>query len=1824
MADIVKEIQSLGGEIDSLRKKISDYDKQISNSGKSVANIERLFASYKGLDASVMSVKELAKATKELTNGYNSLTAARDGYVGKESATLELIQKLAEQNKVLAAAQREALRYGDQQGATEIYQQHVANSQAIRQYQTELDNTRGELEALEEQTNKVSKASDNFALISQAAKKANSTKDIAELVGLYKQEVTEVKGINEQIQDYSQKYKAALAAVKGGKLTPEQMDEKTMELEGYKNKLDELSNAYSVAAQRARIFANAAGENTAGIPQMEVVPMELKPKQVEFPDVDSKMKSLTASTQEASLSLDDIIKKGVKLGGLTFGVKQVMDFGRQVMAVRGEFQQLEVAFSTLLGSEQKAQKLMQQLTKTAATTPFDLQSVSKGAKQLLAYGTAAEDVNDILIHLGDIAAGLSQPLDALVYLYGTTMVQGKMMTMDLRQFQNRGIPIAEQLAKQFGVAKSEVQGLVSSGRVTAEEFHKAIMAMSSDGGKFGGLMAAQSKTISGQISNIQDSISMMFNEIGKSSEGGINAMLGGVSTLVENYETVGKVLLSLVATYGVYKAALIAVAAIEKARFATAMYNLTSDSASISTKTFLTKAIWGQVKAQLALVKAQMLSPASLITAGIVAMGVAIWGVCKALDTQERAQNKVNKANENAKKKIDSTKSDADAAISTIQSETATTYEKAAAYEKLKQIMPSLTEQYTMQQIAAMGATEAQKAEAKALEDLTFQIKENQIAAAKQRLNTLKQSRDYAMQQGQPTFGYNADIKTQEETIAKLQAELDEMKRLKEQAEFDLQPKEIKIAKFVSDKEGYEAQLEELQQQADTLLAAAKAKWEENQKNMPSFNLLSYGTNDFDVAVGQDPTAVVGANYTLLISNIKTLQGQIESTQGKINAINGATSSNVSKTVSEIIAAENTLEKARKKYASNMSEQNKKDLETAESNLKTKTDLYLKATGQQWQATKDLNKKILQEEEKLARERESILSRETSKRHQATMQYNNKLADISKEEKEWKEQNPNRELPSYFNDKKKVIYLEYTTNLKQLDEEFNDWIEGIQRETVQIQTDVEISQLERAIDLADDYNTKLEKREEINKKQIATKNAELDLEKEQTAKEKFGEKTIEKYNQLKGGKISQDALSDDEKVVFAQLERFYTEFENKRNAIIGQMEQEDANEQFNEDLQRFEEYAQGMLDAEQQYQEQLKAIRERYGLAEDVDVENSKDKRVQADVQAAQTERTRAQEIVKRDTGIQDSEIVTELAELGGKVAGKAMEEVRKIYDDFISDVNAEIQAIEKIQTTGKDAETLKSEAEMQLQTTQAQIASGTNEQGEVLSEAQKVELLKKELLLKQEIAAYDSLIESGATNGIALEERKGNLIKVRSKAEVIASNAAFNSLTKQEKQTIKQQSRIKGYTQSLSAVKEAADSIADAFGGSLSKGAKKALGAMSDIADFGMSTISSIESLTKGTMQGMEMSAYMASESISTVEKASVVLTIISMVIQAVMKIVEIASQFTKSAQLQNSIDDHLAKVDELQKRQQLIESQYATSQGSEYYRGLVKAGNEYKDIIKETQEALKEAEELYNLNLSKYGADSDKTKDAKAQWEDIKQQNQDNVNAEIEHWRSLMEEISGISLDSFAENLADALIEGFAQGKEGIDDVWEDTMDDLLRTMMRNQLAIALKDQFKDAFTSLENATKNDGVLSEDEMNAFMNNLERGKETAEQIASAYYDAMSGAGLLEDADAEGSQGFGQMTQDQADTLTARFTAVQIEMANVSATTQAMAGVVSLVGEDVKLGVAGIQSLLYNSNIALQMAQDQLDQMQIIADNTAMLAETNTRLKAIETNTGKL
>ena len=266
-------------------------------------------------------------------------------------------------------------------------------------------------------------------------------------------------------------------------------------------------------------------------------------------------RSLGESANAELQSMDGFMAKAAQTAAGLFAVDKIKDFVSQLALVRGEYQQLEVAFETMLGSKSKADALMGQLIDTAATTPFEMSEVAEASKMLLAYGMEGDKVNETLIRLGDIAAGLSMPLKDLAFLYGTTMVQGRLYTQDLNQFLGRGIPLADELAKQFGKNKSEVKKLVEEGKIGFPEVQKAIEALTGEGSKFGGLMEAQSKTISGQISNIEDAWEQMFNEIGKSQEGNISGALDITGKLIENWKTIGKVLLYVISIYGAYRAA---------------------------------------------------------------------------------------------------------------------------------------------------------------------------------------------------------------------------------------------------------------------------------------------------------------------------------------------------------------------------------------------------------------------------------------------------------------------------------------------------------------------------------------------------------------------------------------------------------------------------------------------------------------------------------------------------------------------------------------------------------------------------------------------------------------------------------------------------------------------------------------------------------------------------------------------------------------------------------------------------------------------------------------------------------------------------------------------------------------------------------------------------------------------------------------------------------------------------------------------------------------------------------------------------------------------
>lgn len=279
----------------------------------------------------------------------------------------------------------------------------------------------------------------------------------------------------------------------------------------------------------------------------------------------SLFQSIGATAEKEGSRIDSIFRKLTIAAAGFFTAQQALEYANKIATVRGEYQQLEVAFNTMLGSKAKADALMDKVIDTAAKTPFDLQGVASGAKQLLAYGVASEDVTNRLVQLGNIAAGLSIPLNDIVYLYGTTMVQGRLFTQDVRQFMGRGIPLVKELSKELGKTEEEINAMVTAGKIGFPEVQKVLDNLTGSGGMFYNLMEEQSKTISGKISNLEDGISVMFNNIGKSSEGIINSVLDSAATVVENYEEIGATIQELIVTYGAYKAAVMTVAATKQA-----------------------------------------------------------------------------------------------------------------------------------------------------------------------------------------------------------------------------------------------------------------------------------------------------------------------------------------------------------------------------------------------------------------------------------------------------------------------------------------------------------------------------------------------------------------------------------------------------------------------------------------------------------------------------------------------------------------------------------------------------------------------------------------------------------------------------------------------------------------------------------------------------------------------------------------------------------------------------------------------------------------------------------------------------------------------------------------------------------------------------------------------------------------------------------------------------------------------------------------------------------------------------------------------------------
>lgn len=446
----------------------------------------------------------------------------------------------------------------------------------------------------------------------------------------------------------------------------------------------------------------------------------------------------TNNADEIVKSLTDSLKRtAAEIGGLV----AIKRFGSDVIEATGKMQQLQVALSTILQDKSKADQLIADIVQFAAKTPFNLDDVATGAKQLLAYGSSADNVVNELSMLGDVASGLQIPIGQLIYLYGTLRTQGRAMTVDIRQFAGRGIPIYEELAKVLGVSKDQVGELVKEGKVGFKEVEQAFKNMTSEGGKFANLMESSAGTWPQRLSNIEDTLFQKMNELGNKYKEVFEFGIGTAEDLVESLDDVLSIMGGLIAAYGTYKAALVTAAVAQKA---------VGFVESIQLIGMYRKELGLATAAQQAFNLASKSNMYVTLLAALVGIGTAVYMFTKRTNEATVAQETLNSVNKKTDEEFSKQAATVDRLSGVLKSETSSLDRKKKALSDLQTIIPSYNASLDEEGRLINNNTEAIKSYLTQLE------KQIRMKAAQEELEELyRKKRTQEKQQKVATENYN-------------------------------------------------------------------------------------------------------------------------------------------------------------------------------------------------------------------------------------------------------------------------------------------------------------------------------------------------------------------------------------------------------------------------------------------------------------------------------------------------------------------------------------------------------------------------------------------------------------------------------------------------------------------------------------------------------------------------------------------------------------------------------------------------------------------------------------------------------------------------------------------------------------------------------------------------------------------------------------------------------------------------------------------------------------------------------------------------------------
>ncbi len=431
-----------------------------------------------------------------------------------------------------------------------------------------------------------------------------------------------------------------------------------------------------------------------------------------FQEMEERIKGFTNKATAEAEKTDTVFSKLGKAIENTFTSDNLREVAQEIIKVRGEFQALEGSLKVMLGSKEKADELMARVADLAAKTPLSLTQVGESAKLMVAYGFSTDTVIGHLQMLGDVAHGVNMPIEDLVNTFGAIRTNGVASLSDIEGMAGKGIPIFEVLGNVLNTNRDGVEKMVEASKVGLPQIELAFQSMTSTGGMFSGVMKEQAKSVDALMTNLEESINRVYNEIGKDTDGLVAGTLQMGVSMLENYQSIAKIIEVLAIAYGAYKAALLVVNATE--------------AAAIAIKGGWTIATLAEYQALLLVEGAQKVLNATMLANPYVAVTTLIIGLASAVyllstDTAiaERAQNRYNTELAEFNKKINNLKDETNKLNNIIRNNSSAQGEQIKAYEKLQKLYPDMLKNITLHQFKTMDAAKAQREFNEAIESMS-------------------------------------------------------------------------------------------------------------------------------------------------------------------------------------------------------------------------------------------------------------------------------------------------------------------------------------------------------------------------------------------------------------------------------------------------------------------------------------------------------------------------------------------------------------------------------------------------------------------------------------------------------------------------------------------------------------------------------------------------------------------------------------------------------------------------------------------------------------------------------------------------------------------------------------------------------------------------------------------------------------------------------------------------------------------------------------------------------------------------------------------------